>query len=155
LAGAVLGGWQLSGILALHSGLPVNVLSGVDNSLTGLGNDRPNVVGDAGLPGGRSHSEEIARYFNVAAFAQNGKGTFGNAGRNILRGPGLKNVDLSLVKSFRIRESLKAQIRGESFNAFNFVNLQNPAANLTAATFGRILSAGSPRIYQLAMKVQW
>ena len=94
----------------------------------------------------------ILRYFNVDAFAQNPAGTFGTSGRNILRGPGNATVDFGLLKNFAVRERHRLQFRAEFFNLFNRVNLGNPNTNRNAGNFGRITSAGSPRVAQLALK---
>lgn len=152
---AVLGGWQLSQILTLRSGGPFSAVTGRDNSFTGINKDRPNVVGDPALPGGRPRGEQIQQYFNRAAFGANAIGAYGNAGRNILRGPGRKNTDMALAKDFPIGEKLKAQFRAESFNAFNNVNLGAPGGNLSTPAYGRIVSAEDGRIYQLALKLGW
>ena len=150
-----LGGWQISGITSIRTGRPFTVTSGRDNSLTGVGRDRPNVVGDPHLPGDRPKSAKIAQYFNTAAFAQNAQGTFGNAGRNILRAPGLTDFSFALMKFFNLSENLRLQFRAEAFNAFNNVNFNAPASNLNAGTFGRLTAAGDSRVYQAAMKLQW
>jgi len=147
-----LGGWEINGIITLNSATPFTVTSGRDNSGTAVNNDRPNVVGDWRLPGGRSKAEKIQQYFNIAAFAQNPPGTFGNAGRNILRGPFRHNFDIGAIKNFGIREGHRLQFRSEFFNLLNHANLGNPNGNASNVNFGRILSAGSPRVIQLALK---
>jgi hypothetical protein len=152
LARTVAGGWELNGIFNFQSGGPFTVTSGVDNSQSAVGADRANLVGDPHLPGGRSTAETIAQYFNKAAFTVNTVGTFGNAGRNILRGPGNRNIDFGMVKTFAIHERYKAQFRAEAFNLFNHPNFNNPNANVSAATFGTITGAGAPRVLQLALK---
>jgi hypothetical protein len=148
----VLGGWETNGIVTLESGNWVNIVSGRDNSGSGVNADRADLVGDPYLSTSRPRGEQIAQYFNKAAFAQNAAGTFGNVGRNILRGPGLANVDFGLNKSFPIREQMRVQFRGEFFNLFNRVNLGNPNNNVSSNQFGVITGAGSPRVIQLALK---
>jgi hypothetical protein len=150
-----LGGWQLNGILTWSSGSTFNVVSGQDRALVGGGSQRPNLVGDPHLPTGRSHAETITQYFNPAAFALPPVGSFGNAGRNILIGPGSFNLDSSLFKAFPIREPMKLQFRAEFFNALNHANFANPVANIGTATVGSILSAGSPRILQFALRLSF
>jgi hypothetical protein len=150
-----LAGWQLAGIAHLRSGLPFTVTSGKDNALSGVNHDRPNVVAEPNLPGGRSRGDEIQQYFNRAAFVPNPAGTFGVVGRNTMRGPGSTNFDLSLVKTFALRERLRLMFRAETFNAFNNVNFGNPAANLSAPNFARLTSAGPSRVWQAATKLQW
>jgi hypothetical protein len=147
-----LGGWEANGIVTLESGNWINFVSGRDNSGTGVNGDRADLVGDPFLSASSSRGELIARYFNTAAFAQNPPGTFGTAGRNIMRGPGLANVDFGLAKNFQIREQMRVQFRSEFFNLFNRVNLSNPNTNVSSNQFGVITGAGSPRVVQLALK---
>lgn len=130
----------------------MTIVSGRDNSQSAVNQDRADLVGDPFLDTSRPRSELINRYFNTSAFTVNALGTFGNAGRNILRGPGNANVDAGLSKNFVIREGMRIQFRSEFFNTLNRVNLGNPNTNATAAQFGRITSAGSPRVIQMALK---
>lgn len=123
-AKAVLGGWQFNGILKLASGTPFTVSSGRDTMLN-FATSRANLIGDPNLPTNRSRAELIPRYFNAGAFEIPATGTFGNTPRNFLIGPGSKNVDLSLFRTFEVRDRLRLQFRAEAFNAFNFVNLGN------------------------------
>ncbi|MGJ5817282.1 carboxypeptidase regulatory-like domain-containing protein [Paludibaculum fermentans] len=153
---ATLGGWQTSGIATFRSGFPYTVRSGTDRALSSIGQDYADVIGDANLAGGRSKADQIARYFNTAAFTLAAAGTFGNAPRNLLRGPKSMNFDLSAVKAIPITERLRAQLRGEFFNAFNNVNFSTPYALANSATrFGRIESAGDPRIVQIALRFEF
>jgi hypothetical protein len=151
-----LGGWQVNGIITIQGGLPLTVTSGMDNSFTGIGNDHADqILPNADLAGGRSKSQTLYQWFNTAAFKTNAVGTFGDTGRNILRGPGLGNVDASLMKYFSITERAKLQLRGEAFNFFNRANFANPDGVVKDPTFGRVLSAGAPRILQVALKLSW
>jgi hypothetical protein len=147
---------RLEGILALQSGRPftVAVPAELDNSNTGrsvLGfgaNDRPNQTGDP----------EIAdpgpdRWFNVGAFSLPPFGTFGNVGRNTLEGPGYSNLNLGLMREFRLRPASRLQFRIEAFNLFNRVNFNLPDNFFGSPTFGQILSAGAPRRIQLGVKI--
>jgi hypothetical protein len=142
----------MNGIVELESGLPFNVVAGRDNSGTGINADRPDLAGNPFLPTDRARGELIRRYFNIDAFRQNPAGTFGTAGRNLLAGPGSASVDFGLVKSIAIREGHRLQIRGEAFNLFNRVNLDNPNGNLNTPNVGSITSAGPPRVIQVALK---
>jgi hypothetical protein len=155
LLNTVAGGWEVSGLLRATSGAPITMSTGRDNSLTGNGYDRPDLVGIAQLSTSRSRDQLISQYFNPAAFAANQTGKFGNSGRNILYGPGLMQTDLGLFKNFRIREPLQLQFRAELFNAFNQVNLGNPNNLLTSPIFGRISDAGAARIVQFGIKLNW
>jgi len=148
-----LGGWQLNGILTLSKGQPFNVVSGQDRALNGGGSQRPNLVGNPYLDTGRSTNQLIAEYFNPAAYVLPPLGSFGNSGRNTLIAPGTVNLDDSLFKMFPIREKMKLQFRAEFFNALNNVNFAAPVANISTATVGNILSAGSPRILQFGLRL--
>ncbi len=154
VANRLLDHWDLGSIVTLVSGLPFNVVTGVDNSRTGYGFDRPNLTGDPHLDTGRAKSQLIAQYFNTAAFTANPVGTFGNFGRNVLVGPGSANVDFSVNKDFPVSERLgKLEMRFEFFNVLNHANFSNPGASLAApATFGKITAAGAGRIVQFGAK---
>ena len=155
-ATTVLTGWETHGILTFQSGRPFTValLSEIDNSGTGrsiLGfgaNDRPNVVGNPEIS-----NPTPERWFNTAAFAFPPPGTFGNAGRNILDGPGFQNVNVSLMKSTGLTERVNLQFRAEVFNLFNHPNFNLPDNFLGSPTFGRISSARDPRHIQFGLKL--
>ena len=151
----LLGGWEANGIVTFESGAWVNIVSGVDNSQAATNADRADLIGNPFLDTGRARGELIRQYFNTAAFRANAAGTFGNVGKNILRGPGLANTDFGLFKNVSLRERLRLQVRGEFFNLFNRVNLGNPNANQGSAVFGRITSAGPPRVAQVALKLMF
>jgi len=147
------GGWQTNGIISLQSGRPFSVVSGRDNSQSGVNADRADLTGNPRLDTGRARQELIDRYFNTAAFAQNQTGTFGTSGRNILRGPGFASVDFGLDKEIPLFwEGHELQFRAEFFNLFNRVNLGNPNNNLGSAQFGQITSSGDPRVIQFGLK---
>ena len=148
----VLGGWQANGILRADSGNALTVTSGRDSNLDGNTNDRPDLVGDVSLPAGRSRDEQILRYFNTAAFAVPAEGRVGTAGRGLLYGPGTVQLDFGAIRKFAITERHQLQFRGELFNALNHTNLGNPVTAQNNANFGRILSAGQPRIVQFGLK---
>jgi hypothetical protein len=144
-------GWRLSGIFRAYSGSPFSVTTGQDIALTGNpAVQRVNQVLDN--PYG---AKTIDNWLNPAAFAQPAPGTFGTSGRNAYYGPGTRLVDLSLVRAFRFAETHRIEARLEAFNVFNWFRpgfINSPVSNLTSATFGRILSAGDPRIMQFAVK---
>ncbi len=147
------GGWEFSGIWNWQSGFPLNVDSGDDRALSGIGNDNADLVGNPSLSPDRARREVIARYFNTDAFAQARLGTFGNAGRNIMQGPGTFQVDFSAMKNFKVRERTSVQFRSEFFNFFNTPLFNNPSSSVTSSRFGQITGARAPRIIQLAMKL--
>ena len=148
----LLGGWELRVMMITSTGTPFTVVTGRDNSLSGVNNDRPDVVGDWRLPGGRARNDLITRYFNTAAFRANAPLTFGNSGRNIISAPGSLNLDSSLSKSFRLTEAHRLQLRFDAFNLPNRPNFNGPNATLTSPAFGRIQGAGSGRILQVSAK---
>lgn len=150
----VVGGWESSGLITLESGTPFSVMSGTDRSLSGIGADRADVVGNPYLSNGRPKRDIVAQYFNKAAFAPAALGTFGSSPRNVLRGPGYANFDIGVMKHFQIAERLSAQFRVEMFNALNHPNFNNPFASVsTSSRFGKIESANDPRIIQLGLKL--
>ena len=153
---ALLRGWQTNGVWTLQTGRPftVTLLPGVDNSNTGIPSiqfgvvDRPNLVGNPHVS-----NPSADAWFNTSAFAMPPYGTFGNAGRNILTGPGFASVDVSAVKNTRIREGFTFQFRAEFFNLLNRPNFNLPDSFLGSPAFGRVLSAGTPRRVQLGLKL--
>ena len=159
---AIGAGWQLGGILTLQTGQPFSVLTGQDNSSTGLGNDRPNLVGD---PNSGPHT--VQRWFNTAAFVPNTPLTFGDAGRNIVVGPGYRDFDFSILKNTKIGEHANVQFRTELFNIFNHPSFALPSNILAAPNFGTLfqtpdaaqnnvgLGSGGPRLIQFALKVSF
>ena len=148
----VFGGWETNGIITLESGRWLTVTSGKDNSKSAVNQDRADLIGDPVLSSGRSRDEVLARYFNTGAFVVNGPGTFGTAGRNIFQGPGFASVDFGVIKNISVSESNRVQFRTEIFNLFNRVNLGNPNTNASSGRFGKITSAGAPRVIQFALK---
>ena len=151
----VVNGWELTANTLWQAGFPLTITSGVDNSLSGVGRDRADFLGGAAqLDSGRSHAQMIAQWFDTSKFTANALGTFGNSGKNILRGPHLFNTDLSLLKNVKMYERVSMQLRFEFFNAFNNVNFNGPGTTVSnTAGFGRITSAGDPRILQAAAKI--
>lgn len=147
----LLNNWQVNAITSLYSGLPFTVISGTDRSLSGIGNDYADQIGNPAHPAGVS---QIQEYFNTAAFTQAVIGTFGDIGRNSLRGPGFFDVDASIFKNFLFTERYRLQFRAEAFNIENRPNFNNPNATVsTSVTFGRITAANNPRVLQFALKM--
>jgi Carboxypeptidase regulatory-like domain/TonB-dependent Receptor Plug Domain/TonB dependent receptor len=155
-------GWQVGGILSLQTGQPFSVLTGQDNSSTGLGNDRPDLIGDA-----NAGPHTVQQWFNTAAFVPNAPLTFGNAGRNIVVGPGYRDFDFSILKNTKIGERGNVQFRAELFNIFNHPSFALPSNILAAPNFGTLfqtpdaaqnnvgLGSGGPRLIQFAVKVSF
>jgi TonB dependent receptor len=166
---AIAGGWQITGIYALQGGRPFTVLSGRDESNTAGNNDRPNVIGDW-----RVSNPGPDRWFNpctltaagvrrnclpgdTPAWQLNAAGTFGNAGRDILRGPSFNNFDLGVSRAFRLGERYAFQFRSEFFNLANHPNFFLPSGNGAGSNFGTIQrsvnsGAGAQRQIQFALK---
>jgi hypothetical protein len=153
------GGWQISGIITAQTGQPFSVLTGADQSSTGLGDDRADVSGD---PNAGPHT--VAKFFNTSAFTLNAPLTFGNSGRNIVTGPGFTGVDFALMKNTVITERVNMQFRAEFFNIFNHPNFALPNNVLTSPSFGALfqtpdvaqnnvgLGSGGPRLIQFGLK---
>ncbi len=166
-ARAILGGWRLSGVGTARTGLPVNVVITRSNlALPDLysvsGSERPNLVPGVSLipPGGQTPNDWI----NPAAFAIPAPGTFGDAGRNLVRAPGLWQIDTALAKTVTFTERLGLQLRAEAFNLFNRAQYGSPQANLSSPlSFGVITTpvnqgatgSGTPRQIQLAMRLSF
>ena len=140
-------GFSVSPILTITSGSPLN-LSVNGNPSNTSGSDRPNVVGDWEVD-----DPTAERWFNTEAFAANAPYTFGNAPRNLLRGPGYFNLDLAVRKTFQLSERMSVDLRFESFNLTNAVNLGDPNTQVGNQNFGRISSAGVARHNQVAVKL--
>jgi hypothetical protein len=148
----LLGGWQMSGIANAVSGSPLTIRAGRDNSLTSIGGDTADVIGNWRLSGDRSKQDQINSWFDTSAFAQNAPGTFGNTGIGSLRGPGNWNVDFAARKQFRITETQHLEFRGSFYNVLNHANLGNPNTTQLNSIFGRITSASTPRVIELALR---
>jgi hypothetical protein len=153
LLNALFGGWQISPILTAQSGFPFTVTSGVDNSFTGVGSDHADYVGNgqsAQLSTSRPVAQQITQWFNTSVFTTNAVGTFGTAGRGILRGPKFLNTDMGIMKTFKLRERFNLQFRAEFFDIFNNVNFALPNSNRSSAQFGQITAVVQDNVEQLA-----
>jgi hypothetical protein len=150
----ILGHWSTAGIWSVQSGSPLTIQAGQNRDLAGVGSggfgEVANVVGNPKLP-----NPSISQWFSPSAFVLPPLGSFGNAGRGIVYGPGFWNLDIAGFRDFPLtREGTKVQFRGDFFNAFNHVNPGNPMTNLSSGdSFGKIFSYRGPRIIQLALKV--
>ncbi len=177
----LLSNWQLAPIIRAISGRRFSVTTGSDRSLTGMGNDRPIQIAPNAYA--TSSNCPLATQACVAylapspgqsptgagvAFNPSPLGTFGNSGRNALQGPGALNVDVTLSRTFTIRERLRLEARFEAFNVINRANFDNPSTALSSSTFGLITntagapggslllpSIGDPRILQFALKLHF
>ena len=147
-------GWMLNSMVTWQSGFPFTISSGRDNSFTGINRDRADFLGgNADLGSDRPHGDMVARYFDTSLFTTNAVGTFGNSGKNMIRGPRYFNTDLALLKVTNVTARVGLQFRAEFFNIFNNVNFNAPNSNVSSAQFGRITSALDPRIVQFGLKM--
>ncbi|HEX4168896.1 MAG TPA: TonB-dependent receptor, partial [Bryobacteraceae bacterium] len=144
----VLGGWQLNGILSAHSGTVFTPNINFDNANVGGGSQRPNVAASPTLA-----NPTVGEYFNINAFQVPAPYTYGDAGRDSLRGPDFWNLDFSLFRNFDFAERMRLQFRGEFFNILNHPNFNNPGSTLGNAGYGVITQAYNPRQVQVALKL--
>ena len=148
----LLGGWSTYAIATFAGGRPLTPQLAVDNSNTGntggiFGSDRPHLVGNP-----KAVSPAPESFFDSAAFAMPAPLMFGNAGRNVLSGPGRSSLDLALVRSIPLAEGFKSEFRAEWFNLTNRANFDLPQRTFGLPTFGRVLSAGQARQVQLGIR---
>ena len=153
----LLHGWQLNAIVVWQSGFPFSVNSGRDNSFSAVNGDLADFLGGDATLSGRSRNDQLFQWFNTALFTANTLGTFGNSGRNIIRGPKFFNTDLGLLKDTPITERFRLQFRAEFFNIFNNPNFRLPNSNASSAQFGRITAVvdDNQRILQLGLKLSF
>ena len=150
------GGWEVSGIGLAQSGSVFSITDSTGAAYYGVTTSTASwapgaTVSTADLSG--SVGGRLNKYFNTADFVKAGN-LFGNAGRNILRGPGQRNVDFALTKTIPVTERFRAQFRSEFFNVMNLVNFSTPSGSFTSSSFGKITATtGNPRVIQLALKL--
>ena len=149
---AVLGGWQLNGILLIRSGTPFTPALGTSTANTGAA--RPDRIGNGNLP---SDQQSINNWFDKTAFIAATPYNFGNAGRNILIGPGATNLDSSLFKNFRVGwlgEAGEVQFRAEAFNTLNHPQFGLPNARVDIKNGATITSLSNEmREIQFGLKI--
>jgi hypothetical protein len=162
---SIFGSWEMTSTTLAHTGFPVNVLVNRSSASVPDGNttdQRPNLVPGVSVtpPGGKS----IGEWINPAAFAVPAAGTFGNAPRNIIRGPGTWQVDLGVSKSISLWEQAHLEFRSEFFNIFNHPQYGLPQATFGVPGFGSItqtvntttpvspIGSGTPREVQFALR---
>ncbi len=155
----ILSGWQLNGILTLSGATPFTVYDttnvsqqGSHPEVSGFFSSRPDLVADP-----NSGPRTVEQWVSPGAFRRlnpiTEAGRFGNAGRNVARGPGVGNFDISLVKAFAFNERTRLQFRAECFNLTNHANFSLPVNDLASPSFGRILEAGPSRLIQFGLKL--
>ena len=154
---AVIGGWSLSTIASFRSGAPLTITSGTDSNFDGTSNDRADLIGNPFLTPNRPRNEVVAQWFNTAAFSKNTQAIHsfdGTSGRNIIDGPGLKNVDMGIFREFRVTESKRLQFRAEAINALNHPQFTAPNTTVTSTAFGTVTGEFAwPRVIQFGLKL--
>jgi len=140
IARAILGGWQLNGLLLLQSGSPLNLTYPNANLNTAGHDNRPNLAGE-GAPTIYGNVGPGQLWFDTSRFTAPAALTFGNAGRNILSGPGVVNIDGSVFRKFRIKEGISLEFRLEAFNVSNTPHFANPNTTFGNAGFGQVTSS--------------
>ena len=148
---SALGGWEVSGIVSITSGLPINpqLTGGQSGNALPNANNRPDQVAPVSYP----HS--VGEWFSTSSFALPAVGSFGDAGHNSLRGPGRDNWNISLFKSFVLSETRgsRLELRVESFNTWNHTEFNQVSNGLGSSNFGQVTSAFDPRVFQLGGKI--
>ncbi len=143
-------GWEFSGITSLQSGPPFTVKLNKDVSNNGVRNDRPNLVGDPVLP---KSQRSVDAWYNTDAFSIPARGTYGDLGRNTLRGPGYRKIDFAFIKKNQIGDTSELQFRIEAFNAFNRTNFHLPNNKVDTSSAGHIFTAAEGRQFQFGLKL--
>jgi len=147
-------GWELSSVSVVQSGTPFSVLTNANAFVQA----RADSVAGCNPALSGSVESRLNEYFNTACFASaSAVGDFGTSGRNILRGPNQRNVDISVIKHFPVTERTQLEFRSEFFNAFNMVSFANPLNIVQSpATVGQIVSTSTgPRVIQFALKLNF
>jgi hypothetical protein len=147
---AVVGGWQVNGILSLHTGFPLTI-SGPDASGTNSRGSRANCLSPVNTFGTRNSPSGGYQWFDPSAFGPATPGTFGTCGVATVRGPGLHTLDLSLAKFFNFTEHQNLEFRSEFVNLTNTPILNSPNAGL-GSTLGLLQSGQGARQIQFALK---
>ena len=145
------GGWSLGVIAESRTDLPFGVVEQTNRLNAFSSSQRPNLVSPWRLTGDRPRAEQIAQFFNPAAFVFPGDGVLGNSPRNVGAGPGSVGLDMSLLKDIAVRERVSLQLRGEFFGILNRPNFGLPNGARGGAAFGKIAGAGGARQIQLGL----
>jgi len=149
-ANAIFGGWKLSGIFQLRSGVPITVQDGRGSSLQAVrGGERPNCIGNP-----KPADQGLDRWLDINAFAAAPLGTWGDCGVGIARAPGYHNIDAVLSKRFDVGGQRYLELRAEAFNLTNTPSFAAPGSDIADVnTFGRITNTVSPpRNVELVVK---
>jgi hypothetical protein len=150
VAGQILGGWQMNGVLTLETGLPIHPtqsLAPVDDGCPRC-TRRPDRIADGNLSG---DARTLQRWFDTDAFVL-ARGHYGSSGRNILTAPGLSSLDFSVFKNFPLSETQNIQLRWEMYNATNTPPFNPPTLGVESGNYGKITSAGLGREMQFGLR---
>jgi HSP20 family molecular chaperone IbpA len=150
----LLSGWQVSGIFAAYSGTPVNFTANAATLRAPGNTQRPNLNGEVNVLGNIGPGQ---LYFDTSVFSQPADNTWGTMKRNdSISGPGFWNVDMSLVKRFKVNGRINAELRADAFNAFNHARFGNPNGALGSATFGQVTGTDGPaRLVRFGARVSF
>ncbi len=154
----LLGDWQANGIFTSQTGAPLSITYSSSTLNTPFVNNRPNLNGNPDIY--RNVGKGI-QWFDTSKFSAPALNTLGTAGRDILNGPGVINIDFSLFRRFPITERVKGELRLESFNFTNTAHYDNPNTTFGSSTFGQVTTAGGnyntgrgdPRQFQIGMRI--
>jgi hypothetical protein len=153
VAGAILGGFELAGVVTLQSGLPLAVTQATNfNAFAGFGTQQPNLIANPNLS---SSKQTTTQFFNTAAFTLSPQFTVGTSSRNPVRGPNYRNADIALIKRANFSETRNVEFRAEVFNLTNTPPVGAPNTVLASPGFGSITSAGDPRVIQFGLKLNF
>jgi hypothetical protein len=163
ILGYIVNNWEFAPLIKAYSGQPINITQGSDESLTDVGNDRPNLIPGVNpinyttIRSNNGNATYATRsYLNQAAFALNTvPGTYGNLGRNAINGPMLFDNDAQISRIFPIEGRISIDARIEAFNALNHPSFSNPSSsNPSSGSFGEITgTSNGARIFQGGLKV--
>jgi hypothetical protein len=165
---SLVNGWEVAPLTHIVSGAPFSVGAGVDNSLTDIGQDRPNIVPGVPIYIKRQIlvNPSTHAYLNPLAFCSQttttnpctnpvAPGAYGTESRNALRGIPAYQFDAQVSRIFPIHERLNATLRLEAFNVLNHPNFNTPTSSLTSSTFGQISGSSAARIFQGSVKLNF
>ena len=155
----ILGGWQVNTIVTLQTGNPFTITANDMSETGGHNASRANRIGDPFSGATKDPSKYVSGgtgfYINPASYSNPSVGQFGNTRPFSVHGPGFKNIDLSLFKTFPITDRMRTEFRAEFFNAFNHANFNHPNSSISdPGSFGKVYSTvNDPREIQLALKL--
>ncbi|MFN7932310.1 MAG: carboxypeptidase regulatory-like domain-containing protein [Bryobacteraceae bacterium] len=154
ILGKAFGGWQVSGIYTLRTGLPINPQLGRDNAGVGSSSrQRPEASGSPFIAKGE---RTITRWFNPSVWSAPALGTFSSVARNVLSGPGWNQWDTTFMKYFAIKEGVRFELRAEAYNLFNHTQWDGVGTTFTTpTTFGQVTSARNPRSFMIGGRIQF